>query len=92
MLIRWTAPATSDFIHICDYSAGEFGETRSRRTALQIYDAVNRLADFPHIGHVGRKPGTSELVINGLPFVAVYRHKADTVEILRILHSAQKWP
>jgi toxin ParE1/3/4 len=92
MKIRWTAPATSDFIHICDYSAGEFGEARSRRTALHIYEAVNRLAEFPNIGHIGRKPGTSELVIYGLPFVAVYRFKSDTIEVLRILHGSQRWP
>lgn len=92
MKIRWTALAISDFIHICDYSAGEFGEARSRRTAFQIYEAVDRLASFPHIGHAGRKPGTSELVIKGLPFVAVFRLNVDTIEILRILHGAQKWP
>ena len=92
MRIRWTDPALDDLNHICDYSNSHFGPTRGRRTALQIYEAVDRLADFPHIGRFGRKSGTSELVINGLPFLVVYRPKDEVVEILRILHGAQKWP
>ena len=92
MRIRWTDPALQDFTRICDQSRSKFGEARSRRTALQIYEAVDLLADFPHRGRYGRKPDTSELVIHGLPFLAVYRLSQDTVEILRILHGAQRWP
>ena len=92
MLIRWTDPALADFTHICDHSNAHFGLDRGRRTALQIYDAVDSLADFPNIGRFGRKRGTSELVIPGLPFVVVYRLEDEIVEIVRILHGAQKWP
>jgi len=92
MQIRWTDPALQDFTHICDHSNAHFGPTRRRRTALQIYEAIGTLADFPHIGRFGRKSGTSELVISGLPFIVIYRLKDETVEIVRILHGAQKWP
>ena len=92
MWIRWTDPALDDFTHICDHSDSHFGLTRGRRTALQIYEAVDSLTDFPHIGRFGRKPGTSELVISGLPFIVVYRLKNEAIEIVRILHGAQKWP
>lgn len=92
MQIRWTDLALDDFTRICDHSNSNFGPTRGRRTALQIYGAVDALADFPHIGRIGRKAGTSELVIRGLPFLVVYRLKNETIEIVRILHGAQKWP
>ena len=92
MRIRWTGPALDDFTHICDHSDAHFGPTRRRRTVLQIYEAVELLADFPGIGRLGRKPGTSELVISGLPFLVIYRLKGEVVEIVRILHGAQKWP
>ena len=92
MRIRWTDPAIHDFIHICDHSDAHFGPTRARRTALQIYEAIDLLANFPGIGRLGRKPGTSELVMSGLPFLIVYRLKDEVVEIVRILHGAQKWP
>ncbi len=92
MRIRWTGLALADFTHICDHSDLHFGPVRGRRTALQIYEAVDSLAGFPNIGRSGRKAGTSELVISGLPFLVVYRLKDETVEIVRILHGAQKWP
>ncbi len=92
MRIRWSGPALDDFTRICDYSTLNFGPARGRRTALQIYEAVDSLADFPNIGRVGRRPGTFELVISSLPFLVVYRLKDATVEIIRILHGAQKWP
>ena len=92
MRIGWTDPALDDLTHICDHSSAHFGPNRGRRTALEIYEAVDSLASFPHIGRVGRKPGTSELVLHRLPFIVIYRIKEGVVEIVRILHGAQKWP
>jgi len=60
--------------------------------ALRIYEGIERLALFPHVGRPGRKAGTRELVFPGLPFLAVYRVRTDAIEINRILHGAQKWP
>jgi toxin ParE1/3/4 len=44
------------------------------------------------MGRIGRKPNTRELGMSGLPFITIYRVREDVIEILRILHSAQKWP
>jgi toxin ParE1/3/4 len=49
-----------------------------------------RLADFPHLGRVGRRQGTRELVFTPLPYIVVYRVKKDAVQILRIWHGAQR--
>ncbi len=42
----------------------------------------------------GRLRNTRELVIDGIPFIIVYREHASTncIEILRVLHDAQQWP
>lgn len=92
MRIRWAGPALGDFTRICDHSNAHFGPTRGRRTALQIYSAIDSLAAFPRIGRPGRRPGTSELVVSGIPFLVVYRLKDEFIEVVRILHGAQKWP
>jgi toxin ParE1/3/4 len=92
MRLQWTKSAVRDFTHICDHADATFGADRARETAMAIHEAVDLLMSFPHIGRPGRKPGTSELVFTGLPFVAVYRVRVDLIEILRILHGAQKWP
>jgi toxin ParE1/3/4 len=36
--------------------------------------------------------GTRELVFAGLPYIVVYRIQDQSLEILRIYHSAQDWP
>ena len=92
MRLRWTEPATSDLTHICDYTEEHSGGTTARRVALSIYEGVSALVKFPERGRTGRKSGTRELVLAGLPYLAVYRLQGDTVEILRILHGAQDWP
>ncbi len=92
MRIRWTEPATRDLTEIADYLEKHGSSAIARRIALSIYESVGGLAQFPWQGRTGRKAGTRELVLNGLPYVAVYRLQGDMLEILRILHGAQIWP
>ncbi len=91
MRLRWTEPAASDLTHICDCIEEHNGSTTARRVALSIYKRVSALAEFPELGRTGRKSGTRELILGGLPYLAVYRFRGDAVEILRILHGAQDW-
>jgi len=53
---------------------------------------VAALALFPKQGRPGRTKGTRELAFSPLPYVAVYRVKDEVVEIVRVLHGAQRWP
>lgn len=92
MPIRWTSSAAFDLTQISDYTQVRFSPTQARRTALTIYDAAESLSTHPYRGRPGRKPDTRELVISGLPFVIIYRSRTNDIEILRILHGAQKWP
>jgi toxin ParE1/3/4 len=92
MQVRWTDPAVSDLTHICDYIEEHGSSATARRVALSIYESLNELVEFPRRGRQGRKSGTRELVFEGLPYLAIYRIRADVVEILRVLHGAQKWP
>ncbi|KGM34536.1 type II toxin-antitoxin system RelE/ParE family toxin [Inquilinus limosus] len=57
-----------------------------------IEAAVERLVEHPHIGRLGRREGTRELVVVGTPYVIAYRIESETVVILRLLHGAQRWP
>jgi toxin ParE1/3/4 len=87
MRVRWTEPTA-----ICDYIKEHDGAEAARKVALRIYERLSSLPQFPHVGRLGQKKGTRELVISGLPFLAVYRVRQDLVEIIRILHGAQRWP
>lgn len=50
----------------------------------------NFFADTPTPGRVGTKEGTPELVIPKSPYLTVYRHTGEAIEILRIYYGAQK--
>jgi addiction module RelE/StbE family toxin len=66
--------------------------TAASRMIERIRAAVTRLAASPALGRPGRIAGTRELVIPGTPYIVPYRVKADLVQIITILHGAQRWP
>jgi plasmid stabilization system protein ParE len=92
MKIRWTQPAVRDLTQICDYIEEHDGPARARSVALTIYQTVESLEVFPRRGRLGRKPNTREVVVSKVPYLGIYRLRDDVVEILRILHGAQRWP
>ena len=62
-----------------------------------LYNAattVSLLATNPGLGHVGRVPGTHELVIPNTRYVVPYRvrPRLERIEILRIFHTSRKLP
>ena len=62
------------------------------RMAEEIDRQTRLLIDFPEMGRPGRVSGTRELIVSRTPYVAIYRLRNNTVEILRLLHMAQLWP
>ena len=58
----------------------------------RIRSAVQNLARHPALGRTGRVSGTRELVVSGTPYIVPYRVRGRTGEILRVFHSARKWP
>ncbi len=60
------------------------------RIVERIRTAVERWQEFPAIGRPGRVENTRELVIAGTPYIVPYRVKGDIVQIIAILHSAQR--
>jgi addiction module RelE/StbE family toxin len=66
--------------------------TAATRMIERIRVAVTRLAASPALGQPGRVAGTRELVIPSTPYIVPYRVNGDVVQIITILHSAQRWP
>lgn len=90
--IKWLPRASADRFKQLDFIAQQ-NPLAAISQDEQIEKQVDALAGTPPIsGRPGRKPGTRELVISKTPFVAVFRIKGQTIEILRLLHSAQNWP
>jgi toxin ParE1/3/4 len=90
MRVRWTTDAADDLQRICNYIA-EASPDSARRIVQTIVEGVGSLRTFPDRGRPGRVAGTRELIFAPLPFVAVYEIHGE-VQVLRILHGAQRWP
>jgi addiction module RelE/StbE family toxin len=88
MRIRWTPSATADLEHISDYLRDRHPAYR-QPTMRKLYETIHSLKDWPYRGRIGREEGTRELLFPPLPYIAVYRVKEQSIEILRIYHAAQ---
>jgi toxin ParE1/3/4 len=91
MRVRWSPEAAADFTAIVDYIRKQ-NPSAAERVARIIFDGIESLASFPNRGRSGRTKDTRELVFSPLPFIAVYRVRAEAVEIARVLHGSQRWP
>jgi toxin ParE1/3/4 len=88
MRIRWTPAAVADLEHISDYLADRRPQYR-QPTLRKLYEVIRSLKQSPDRGRLGREDGTRELFLAPLPYVAVYRADKQTVEVLRVYHTAQ---
>ena len=92
MRLRWTKRAERDLDEIADY-IGADSPAAAARVVLELIDQVEKLLPrHPAVGRPGRVLGTRELVIGGLPYIVPYRVRHKDIEILRVLHSARRWP
>ena len=89
--VEWTVPALHDLVAAGDSIAQENPEA-AQRMASRVQEAVEHLREHPNLGRPGRLSDTKELVVSGTPFIAVYWIKQGGIQILRLLHHAQRWP
>lgn len=88
MDIRWTPEANSNLEQIGLRIARDNPEAALKTIGI-IFERIEQLTIFPHRGRSGRDPGTRELVLAPLPYVAVYRVTDSVVEVLHIWHGDQ---
>lgn len=91
MQVRWLRRALQNLdaeaAHIATDNpkiAGEF--------VTHITDSVATLVRHPQMGRPGRVAGTRELVVTRFSYIIPYRVREGRIEILRIFHTARKWP
>ncbi len=74
---------------LIDYIAAD-NPSAAATEARKVMEAIRQLAEHPASGRTGRVFGTRELVLP--PYIIAYRVKGEAVQILRILHSARRFP
>ena len=92
MRLLWTSPALSD-LRALRADIAKDGERAADAMVARIVDRAERqLSRLPDSGSPGRIAKARELVISGTPYGLPYRVIGDTVHILRLFHSARRWP
>lgn len=91
MRVKWLRKALFNLDHEAGYIAID-NPKAAAEFVIHLRDSALILGEQPNLGRPGRIPGTRELVITQLPYILPYRVRNDTVEILRVFHTARKWP
>ena len=95
MRLNWTDLADTDLEKIEARIAQENSPIVAIDVVMNIIDSTHLiLRDHPRASGQGRLKNTRELVIDGVPFIVIYRENISTncIEVLRVLHDAQQWP
>ena len=91
MKIRWTEGAENNLVQIEEYIAFD-NPASAVATINKIFAAAEMLVDYPALGRRGRERGTRELVVAGIPYIIIFAIHRDQLIILRVLHTAIKYP
>jgi addiction module RelE/StbE family toxin len=90
MNLVWTKTARADRREVFEYIHAD-----SPRAAIKMdlifSEKATILTRFPEMGRLGRVPGTRELLAHRHYFL-ICRIRANTVQILRVLHTSRQWP
>ena len=90
MKLEWTRSARADREAIFDYI--EADNPRAAAVLDKRFEgAADRLLRSPKLGRPGRVEGTREFVVHR-HYILIYELSAETVHILRILHTSRIWP
>jgi toxin ParE1/3/4 len=91
MRVRWLHRALQNLDDEAAYIAQDSPKSAAE-FVRHVMASATQLADQPNMGRPGRVPGTRELVVTRFRYILPYRVRAETVEILRVFHTARKWP
>lgn len=90
MKIVWRDSARADVRAAIAYIA-EHDEDAAERVSASIKTCAARLLDYPLMYPEGRAPGTREALAHP-NYILVYRVASETVEIVRLVHTRQRYP
>jgi toxin ParE1/3/4 len=92
MKLSWTAPALADLAALHEYISADDPAAADHMLNRILLLAETQLSHMPESGRLGRVPRTRELVVTGSPYFLPYRIVGDTIQVLRVIHGARRWP
>lgn len=86
--INITPEAERDITSITTNIAQQHSLEEARKSIAIFKNQLEKLATSADKGREGACAGTKEMVLTGLPYVAVYEVKNKSVNVIRILYGA----
>jgi addiction module RelE/StbE family toxin len=91
MQVRYTRQANSDLDQAYEYIVSDSPQNAGLVIA-RMEQAVDLLRSYPKLGKTGRVENTREFFVLNTPFIIIYRHLKNTLQILSVLHTSRKYP
>ncbi|QDX25489.1 type II toxin-antitoxin system RelE/ParE family toxin [Sphingomonas suaedae] len=88
--LRWEADALLQFELLIQF-VRDRDERAAEALARRIGDGAERIRHFPESGRPGRVDGTRELIVHP-NYLVVYQIVPESIDIIRLLHSRQRYP
>ena len=88
--LDWKRQAESDLLKIAQHIAQDSPDAADHLLGL-IVARAEALRNHPALYRVGRQRGTREMVVHP-HYIVIYRVQKTVVEILRVKHTARRWP
>lgn len=60
------------------------------RVVTDLKKQINKLVELPNVGRAGACKATREVVMTGLPYIAIYEKNNSSITIVRVLHGAEE--
>jgi toxin ParE1/3/4 len=91
MKLRFTPRATADLIEIADY-LHERDPRAAQRVRAAIYDSLETLILFPHVGRKQKAEGVRKFLVRKYRYLVYYTvdELAEEIIILNVKHPAQR--
>ncbi|MGA2904494.1 MAG: type II toxin-antitoxin system RelE/ParE family toxin [Candidatus Korobacteraceae bacterium] len=91
MKIRLTPRASQQLLSAYEYLQATSASAAASQMK-RIFNSIDLLERFPLAGRKGRIAGTREMVVPRTPFIVAYAIVGKEIQVLAILHAAQRWP
>ena len=91
MEVRWSPEAADDLERIGRRILRD-KPLAARNIVLTLYRGISDLRSFPNRGRSGTNRRHAGADLSFTAYIAVYRRRNESVEVVRIYHAAQDWP
>ncbi|MBC7520291.1 MAG: type II toxin-antitoxin system RelE/ParE family toxin [Sandarakinorhabdus sp.] len=88
--LSWSPASRRDIARIAAWLSTIDADV-ARTTVRTIRESSWRLREYPLSGPAAGTTGYRKLIVNGTPYLLVYRLHAGGVEIIRVRHAHENW-